>query len=215
MRWKALLALILIIGIIGLVTYGGIGKNLFHGLKVGGFTKTKAPTQTFTIALSSKKDTFYGQSYKITNSTFIGSGVCQPIKLNELTMQKQTNCEIVIGDLSGQFIYTSIGSIKLIAETTNIIIDGSTYSSPQPIKIDIELAPSSFSLGGISEDKISFVSITGEVKKLGNDTSVKSISYLNADTLDITKFVGQISLKDEIVTLIGITNSVKGNDFSW
>ncbi|MEM7825208.1 MAG: hypothetical protein QXO27_04520 [Candidatus Aenigmatarchaeota archaeon] len=213
MRWRFFLALIIIMGIIGLVIYSGLGKGLL-GLKSGEFAKTKESQQSFFIVLSAEKESFYGQIYNVANSTFIGSGLCQPIKLNELTLKKESTCDITMGDYSGVFEYSSIGSVKLIGQTNNLIIDGSTYSSPQPINILLEIVPSSFAIGGISGDKISMSSVVGEVKRLENDI-VKSISYLKGELLNIDNFVGEIKLENGLVTLSGMTNSVKGNSFSW
>lgn len=214
MHWRAFLALIIVIGIIGLMTQGDIAKNLLGGLKVGGFAKTKEVQEGFSIVLSSEKEAFYGQTYKVSNATFSSEGICQPIKLNEMTLEKSLRCHIAIIDLTGQFEYASVGSIKVVGESSSANIDGSIYSSAVPIKIDLEIIPFNFTLATISENKISLTSVSGDIKRLKNDT-LEAITYLDASSLDISNFVGEIKLVNGLVVLTGTATSVEGQNFSW
>lgn len=213
MHWKAFLALIMIIGIIGLITYSDVGKNLLQTFG-GWFTRTKVSGESFVIVLSSEKEAFYGQTYKVANATFSSEGICQPIKLNEITLEKSLRCKIAIIDLTGQVGYASVGSIKVSGESDSVNIDGSTYSSAIPIKIEFEIIPFNFILADISERKISLTSVTGEIKRIENDTLV-GYWKLDASSLDISNFVGEIKLADGLVILTGTATSVEGKNFSW
>lgn len=213
MRWKAFLALIIILGIIGLITQADIGKKLLSNFKIGGFIKT-TPPKTFSIVLNSEKESFYGQTYKVANATFNGEGICQTIKLNELRLERGLRCKIAIVDLTGQFEYASVGSIRINGVSSSINIDDTVYSSAQPIKIELEVIPFNFTLATLSENKISLASVSGEIKRIEND-AIMSYSKLIRSSLDISNFVGKIELANGLVSLTGVASSVKGQDFSW
>ncbi|MBI5871895.1 hypothetical protein HZB88_02315 [archaeon] len=218
-HWKIWLTLVLVVGILGLFLYTDTGKKTLNLFKLGQFTKTTAtPTGAqFSISLNSNIDAFYSQLYKVTNSSFAANGICrQSIKLNELVLQKEaTRCDAILSGFSGTFDYTKAGSIVLSGESSVIFIDDSTYSSSKPIQVELEVIPFKFTLEGLSQQKISLPSVSGDVDRLKEDGSVKAVVYLANNSLEISNFLGSLKLENGTAILNGMANSVKGTDFSW
>lgn len=218
-HWKIWLTLILVLGIVGLLLYTDAGKKTLSLFKIPQFTKTVPATTgpQFSITLSSNKEAFYSQMYTVTNSTFTANGICkQFIEINDLVLQKgATRCNVILGGFSGKVEYTNAGSVVASGESSSIILDDSAYSSSKPIKIDLEVIPFTSMVDGVSKQKISLSSVSGSITRFKEDGSVKSVVYLSNNSLEISNFAGSLGLENETAILTGMTNSVKGTDFSW
>jgi len=218
-HWKIWLTLILILGIVGLLMYTDAGKKTLSLFKLPQFIKT-APKTTgtqFSIDLSSNKEAFYSQIYTVANSTFTADGICmQFIQINDLVLQKgETRCSITLNGFSGTVEYTNAGSIAVSGESGIVVLDDFAYSSSKPIKIDLEVIPFTSMADSLYKQKFSFASVYGNITRFKEDGSVKSVVYLNNNSLEISNFAGSLKLENETAILSGMTNSVKGTDFSW
>ncbi len=218
-HWKIWLTLILILGIVGLLLYTDAGKKTLSLFKIPQFIKTN-PTPTgaqFSITLNSNKEAFYSQMYTVTNSTFVANGICrQFIEINDLVLQKgATRCSVILGGFSGKVEYTNAGSVVASGESSSIVLDDSAYSSSKPIKVDLEVIPFTSVVDSLYKQKISLPSVSGTITRFKEDGSIKSVVYLSNNSLEISNFAGSLKLENETVILTGITNSVKGTDFSW
>ena len=96
-------------------------------------------------------------------------------------------------------------------------IDDYIFSSGRPVKIEIEINPSSFSLTPLSADKIVFGSVTGEIKRFkGEMGELVDTGSLQNSQLEIRSFSGYIKLDEQgSMILHGLTNSVKGDTFNF
>jgi len=218
-HWKIWLTLILILGIVGLLLYTDAGKKTLSLFKLPQFIKT-APKPTgaqFSIILNSNKEAFYSQIYEVTNSTFAASGICrQFMEINDLVLQKvETRCSVILNSFSGKVEYTTAGSIIASGESGSIILDDSAYSSSKPIRVDLEVIPFTSAVDSLYKQKVSLPSVSGSITRFKEDGSVKSVTYLSSNPLEISNFAGSLKLENETAILTGMTNSVKGTDFSW
>jgi hypothetical protein len=217
LNWKATLAVLVIIGIVGLLFATDIGGGYldFFRRSVGNFASVlfrTTPGETFSIEVLANKQPFYGQSYGVANSTFSARGVYQSINIGglDVSINSDKKVDVVVHDFNGKFDYTADGSVLIIGDCSSIVIGDRSYSSSKATEVEINLVPFSFSISGISADKISMQSVTGSVKTSRGQASMES------SKLDITAFKGNISLsEDEKVKIDGIASSIVGNRFSF
>ncbi len=215
-HWKVWLTLFVIVGILGLVFYKGGGNEIISFFKVGKFTKSVPASLTwFQMELNSEKDAFYGLSFKVSDTNFIGDGVCQQtMKLGELNLQKTgTRCKITVSGFNGDFTYTQAGSIQITADSSGVVIDDVSYSSGKPIHVEMELIPFTFSLSAIEVESIPLSVVKGELKKFKDDGSISSIAYLDNSSIEVENFVGSLVLENGKAMMNGLASSVKG--LSW
>jgi len=218
MKWKALLAVIIVLVIAGLLFATDVGQKYIDFMKksVGNFVsiifKKQQPGQTFRVELTTNKYPFYGQSYRITNSTFTGSGFYQKIKVGDwdVTIKSGKKVGVTINNFNGLFEYTSEGGIKLTGESNQIEIEDRAYSSERPTKIELEIVPFSFSLNNIAQDRISLQSVSGEIK------TDRGQAPLEKSKLEISFFTGDLMLaEDGNAKLEGVASSIIGDKFSF
>lgn len=246
MNWKSLLTIFVILGIgaLLLTTESGAkfaGQTLdFAKVKVGNFisgffsgsfswglpfssSSWKIPSgEQFLIILSVEKGSFYGQQYSVPNTSLSMRAVCDTgIKVNDVMLKTQfIACSIYAEDMKGVFEYTESGTVKFEGEVSSIMVDGSTYTSDSGIlKASFELLPFEFELSDLLQRKITIASATGSIQRLNPDGSVKSTEGLDAESLEISGFVGFIKLEGSNIRLQGSAVSVRGagahSSFSW
>lgn len=216
-HWKLLLSIILVVGIMGLLFYTDTGKETLDFFKIGKFVET-TPTNVeyFSIELDATEQTFYAQSYKVSNSTFIASGICQQvIKINDINLNRDgVLCKVTLNSLSGSFYYTEGGSTVTTGKVANMKIDDNLYSA-ENMEIRVEVIPNSLLLTGASEKTIVLQSATGKISKLRGDGSVATSGFPENDYLEISNFIGYVNLENGRVVLKGVASSVKAQEFEW
>lgn len=232
MQWKLLLVAMLIVVIAGLLLITPFGQKyteFFRELftkNVGAFISTVSsmilrinPSEFFTVYLSASKESFYGQSYKISNSSFSVAGMYQSMKIGDQTLVPKTSkrASIKIQNMNGLFEMTSTGNVKLSVSSDYVEIDDYIFSSTKPLKIETEVTPFSFSLAPIIGDKIVFSSVSGEIKRFkGKSGELIDTASLSNSKLEIRSFSGYIKLEEEgSMTLHGLANYVKGDTFTF
>lgn len=246
MNLKSLLTIFVILGIgaLLLTTESGAkfaGQTLdFAKVKVGNFisglfsgsfswgvpfssSSWKIPSgEQFLIILSVEKGSFYGQQYSVPNTSLSMRAVCDTgIKINDVMLKTQSvECSIYAEDMKGVFEYTASGTVKFEGEVSSIMVDGSTYTSDSSrLKTSFELLPFEFELSDLLQRKITIASATGSIQRLNPDGSTKSTEGLDAESLEISGFVGFIKLDGPNIGLHGSAVSVQGtgahSSFSW
>jgi hypothetical protein len=228
MHWKVLLSLMLIILISGVFLITPIGQKYSESIR-GFFTKNVGsvistfstavlktkPSGYFTVYLSASKESFYGQSFKVSNSTLSITGTYQNIRIGDQTLNSKSNKEanININNLNGVVEMMGNGNLRVSASSGYFEVGDYIFSSARPVKIEAEFTPSTFSLTPLVADKIVFSSVTGEIKRLGELTNTASLSN---SKLEIRSFNGYIKLELEgSMSLHGLSNNVKGDTFNF
>jgi hypothetical protein len=225
MHWKVLLAAMLIIAICGLLLITPIGQKYTENIRalltknVGALTSVilrQKPSSPFTIHLSASKESFYGQSFKVTNASVSITGDYQNIKVGDqsLTLKSSKKVNVNVQNTNGVFEMLGNGNVRVSASSDYLEIDDYIFSSGKLMKIEVEMAPSTFSVNPIIADKITFSSVTGEIKRLG-ETNINTAS-MSSSNLEIKSFSGYLKMEDTgNILLHGLSSSVKGDTFNF
>lgn len=228
MHWKALLAIILILSIAGLLLFTDIGKNFVNSIRgnIAGFIRGNIagffskifegqPGEPFTIFLTANRESFYGQSYSMSNSTLICSGAYNYIRIDGRPVAHKIDktVDLKVLEFNGNFEVTSTGSIK-ISGSSSVIEISDWIISGKPMDVELEITPSNFLLLGVSQEKITLVGVTGEIRRI-HEGKFDQVS-LSSDDLEIKNFMGNLGLSETgMISLNGATTSVKGKKFSF
>lgn len=215
-HFKMFLALVLIVGILGLIAYANTGENLFKNLKVGRFaeTQTQTTSEPFNIVLTTESTTLYGTSFSLSNSPVTLSGICNSVKIESLTIEgENTRCDIEV-DYTGSFDYSSFGSVTLKGKSSSLKLNSNTYKSDNLINFEIEVIPISLSVIGVSKDKLLLIVPSGKIEKFINE-ELKGVSYLSKSSLEFNNLAGNIELSEGTLKVTGSVTAVKSEEFSW
>jgi hypothetical protein len=217
LNWKAILAVIVILGIVGLLYTTDMGRGYLDDIRtiMGNFISILAKTPQgsgFQVEVEANKNPFYGVSYKVVNSSFEGSGVYQSMTISDLdvTLNSDKKVDVAAADFSGQFDYTSDGIVRLTGTASRVVVGDRSYSSAKPTKISLELVPFSFDISNLNVGKMAFSGVSGSVKSSAGQ------AQLELSKLEISNFMGNMSLsEDEKVKLGGTASSIVGDRFSF
>jgi len=224
MHWKVLLAAMLIIAICGLLLITPIGQKYTVGIRatltknLGSVTSVilrQKPSSPFTIEMSADKESFYGQNFKLDNVSISIKGNYQSINVGGQSIALKSNKEITVNiqDASGMFEMLSNGDVRVNVNSYYLEIDDYVFSSGKTMKVDIEITPSAFSVFPLVVDKITFSSVTGEVKRVG-ETNVNTAEMIGSK-LEINGFSGYLKMENGKIILNGLSSSVKGDTFNF
>jgi len=222
MRWKALFAAVIILGIVGFLLISETGQKYLQFLRegVGNFIsvilrRTQPSGEVFEIVLKSNKEAFHDQSYNLDDSDFSISGFYSSIKIGDLEINKKAEkiVSISLKEVDGLFEYTKEGSVKFSGDSNYIEIDDDIYSSAKVFRIELEIIPLEFSLTNLVEGKITLSSVTGEIKRF-YDEKVDSVSLINSK-IEIDNFKGELKLTENEISLEGMAGSVVGDKFTF
>ncbi|MEM5834440.1 MAG: hypothetical protein QXQ69_01160 [Candidatus Aenigmatarchaeota archaeon] len=228
MRFKPVLAAIIIIAIIGLLFFTDSGKKLVEFLsgKIGETASfilgrnTKTFKMILELSLENKKN-FYGKSFLAENSNFTAKSVYNFISVDggieKISGSKRV--EIELKGLKGRLEVSNVGTLRISGEANYIRIGEYERSRDKAYQVEIEALPfdcsptCTFKAENLKSD-LSFSVINGEVKKLRNDGSVDQIKYLKEESLIIQGFIGSFELNNSLI-LSGEATQVRGSDFLY
>lgn len=205
MKWKLLLAVLLIVGITALLVIGGTGIGVLDSLRnsVGNFVSTafrwNSGAKQFYIILTTEKNMFYGSSYKVSNSTFQGVGTVKELKINKAP-SPVNQIDVSVEGMKGSLELTNENIIKVSADASKVVLNDLPILN---LNIYFEMTPSTFSLNQFNTDKLAFPSISGEMKAEGG-----WIRYLSSSNIEIDGFKGSLSFEGSQATLEGLANKI-------
>jgi outer membrane murein-binding lipoprotein Lpp len=204
MKWKLVIAVIVILGIVGLLFVGSSATNYLNFLKdkIGEFARVilkQAPSEKqFFIMLTTNEEMFYGQAYKVSNSAFEGSGTAKEVKINNAA-SPVNEVNIKIEGMEGTFEMTKQKTAKISADAARVILNDLPILN---LNIYVEMVPSSFSLS-FNQDKLTLSSVNGQVRTQEGWTKELSDAYV-----DLYGFKGSLKLEGEQVVLEGVANKL-------
>ncbi len=218
-KWKLTLAVVLILGIGGLLFLTDVGQRYTgpFGKMVGDFFSVlthQTPTEgAYMITLVTTLAPFYEQTYAVSNALFTATGSYQMIRINDQMITPKTGSVVLSANsVNGIFEVTETGSIKLSGSTNYLEIGDYVFSGINS-RVEVEIVPTEFTVNNIAVNKMSFGAVSGRLSRAyGNRTDQVS---LENSVLDIVPFIGSMSLKDGLVTLTGSSSSVVGDKFSF
>src|SRR4030042_3985937 len=216
-HWKLWISIFLVIGIMSLLFYTDAGKKTLGIFKIGRFVDTyPSGEKGFSVELDTNEEAFYSQSYEVSNTTFVASGICREnIKMDNIKINRDGFvCEITLNSLYGVVDYTQGGSVVISGKAASMRMDGVLYSG-ENMKVMVEVTPNSFMLTDVSEKRIILQSVNGKISKLRADGNVSMVGFLNANSLKINNFNGDIKLEENHLILKGTTDSVESEEFKW
>jgi len=226
MKWKLLLA-IMIIAVIGvLVLISGIAGTQYTDALTGNvvaefFTGmfTKPSGKSFVITLTTTRETFYGKKYILTDVSLTAKGSYKLIKIGDdiVSIKDAAAAEITINKMDGSIEFKDDGSIAISAKTNSIAINSYVTTSDKVKDVSIVMMPSRYAIGNIGLSKIVFDSVIGNLKTMGEaGTDKESEVILKGGKVEISNFVGSLTMTEVgEVSMIGSVSSVKGDKFSF
>lgn len=222
MRWKSILSLIIILGLVGVTLNTQSGQKYMDWLKekFGGILSflEMVPSigrgEPFTVVLTvnvAEKNPFLGTTWKASDSGLEIVGLCESIKPSEAVHIKVENG-------TGRFDIDAGGNVIISLESINIKIDNITWPMSTIEKnITVFNDDFSFKISGLSKDSIIFSSITGDVKKFTGDGKEEMMVNMKDRSLEIRDFDGTLQFEGstQLLTLEGKTSGVTGEEFNW
>ena len=219
MKYKLVLAVVLVLAIVGLIFVTDLGQPIGNFLSgnLGGLTSlftggNKGPG--FGINLKVNSESLYGQTFKISNSTIKLTGIPTVAKLNDQTLsfKEFQVVDMTIGNFKGNVVFNKDGSFGIVGETNYVEMDNFVFSSDKPKNIQLNVGSNSLSIDSFNSDKIALASASGSVDRVMNE-KVDSASF--DGKLEVNYFVGSMKLTDNSAEFLGTASSVKGDKFSF
>jgi len=230
MRFKLVLGILIIIAIIGLLTFSPQGRSFrekyldkyigpvtgfFKGI-TGQLIKQQPANRTLDIMLETGLNAISGQNFDLQNFNFdvellydsvVVGGQNINVKDSEIIDFKTTG-------MSGTIQMLGDNKMKIIGESLSVEANGIVFSpQSEKDKISFTLAgtPTSLSLDNIEKDAMTFPDISGTLKF--KDWPPLA---LENDNLNIQKFKGTITLGEDTLMIIGKVEkaSLNGVDLS-
>lgn len=206
---KIILAVVIIIGLVGLLFGTEYGRKFLDLLKLGagkivsGLSSllkiSKPKTEGYLpMVLSAEKESFYGKEFTVTDSVLNAKGNCLELKINEAVISI-SECEVSFSSGNGTLSYLN-GNVQGSLDATGIAIN--TLSVEQA-KIDFKITPTEFFFTGIKEEEISVFVKSGELKLSNPDGTPKCTIPLKNKITKISDFSGGLELKDDSAFLKG------------
>jgi len=222
-KWKPILAVFLVLGILGILLSTGIGGSLFGnvGGGVGGLTggivgifQPKVNTGGFDITLSASRDSFYGQDFKVTNASVFMNGVYSVLTIGDQNIDSTSgkNISVTVMDFTGDVQLTNAGSVSLTGTSDYVMIGDLVSSSAKSVKIQMEVIPDSATIGDLSLKSIQLDSALGTLSR--TKSGATDTVSLAGTKVDISDFIGSLALTQNDATLTGASTSVKGDSFT-
>lgn len=217
MRWKILLAVLLILGMAGLLALTPQGQSFLAGIGIdlsGVFTLFKPPISGnyFSFSLTLDKSLMNGMSFKLEDGSVRANGtyIDDVILGNSIREKKTKEGNVELSGFKGTVYVTN--TIKIVGDAASVAVEGEvTRSVDKMLKVQIEIYPNSYFVAPVTENKIQFSSIDGKLERIGDG----AIQPLKNDTIDISNFIGNVRLEDGLVILSGSTTQITGKTFSW
>jgi len=224
MNWKAVLAVVLVIAIIGFFFISGLAAQLFPQLSpiasslnfggLTGFLVSQRPSNSFPFSLSAGQQYFYGEDFKLTNSSISVAGIYQYITAGDFNVQSSSgnSIEINLYNFNGDFQLTSSGSVMLTGTATYAKFGDIVATPEKNVNLQMEITPSNFTVTSMQLNKINFNLVTGTLQRTSS-TNPDVINLLNSN-MTVNYFIGGMTEQGGTVTLSGVASSIQGSDFT-
>lgn len=219
MKWKVVLAAVLILAIVGFFFFSGIGSQYTSQFGIGsltGFLINQRPATAFQFSLSAPRESFFGQDYKLTNASLDADGLYQYINAGNLNLESKAgkNITIALRNFNGDFQISAGGGIVLKGTATYAEFGDISASPDKTLNIQMELLPTTYTLTSLQANAINFAGITGTLQR-GTPDNPDQVNLSNSK-LTINYFAGSLTQQNDGTTvLLGSASSIKGDNFSF
>ena len=214
MQWKILVAALIILGVVAVMAFTEPGKQYtsFLSKYLGSFVVGILNPEKFQFELNANKEALYGQSFPFSDSTFTASGTYETVSIDGKVWKSKASNELNVnfaGD--GKIEFTQDGKLVITASTNSVDLNDFTLTNEGNMNVNIEIAPSNFTLAKLVQSQIALSSTTGEVKKFVNNT-VLTADFVKSN-IAINNFNGTLQLANDTISLTGYATSITGSDF--
>ena len=189
-------------------------SQLGLGSLTGFLTNQKSAT-SFTFTLTTQKESFFGQQYKLTNSSLDTTGIYQYLHIGNIYLESKQGKRITIAlrNFNGNFEVSAGGSIILKGTATYAEIGDLAASPEKSLSVEMEILPTTYVLSSIQQNAINFAGISGTLER--GSVNPDTVNLANSK-LTINYFAGSLSQKEDGTTvLLGTASSIKGDNFSF
>lgn len=211
MNWKALVAVVVVLGILGLIALTEQGRNyaVFLGKGMGslvGFVLKSSPGKPFSFGLSVKREAFYGQSFPLSDSSLKISGQGSSVKIGGNVWSLDSGEVEMEMTGKGDFAINADGNVRLSVDAKTFKLDG---KSTNDVKVEAEIVPTEFSLSGIKKDGMNITSASGTILKVFDSTMVTA--NFTKSNLWVGNFFGTIEMDTQTASMSGTATSIEVN----
>ena len=222
MKWKLVLALIVIFAIIFFLFFtpyfkqytGFFGLNADFGYLVGSFLRTQPLiADKFDIELTASTDNLAGLGFKISNSSLEVKGTYSYLKIDGGNENFPTGyLEIKLDNFSGAIDFLSADSIKISADASSVSVNGVQRNREKPYKVEFEIVPLELEVFNLKLDKL-VLTVDGQLKRMiGDKTDTVNLS---GDRIEVKPYTGALALGMGTYIFSGKANSVVGQNFDF
>ncbi|MHA1743920.1 MAG: hypothetical protein ACTSV6_06690 [Candidatus Heimdallarchaeota archaeon] len=195
------MTVILVLGIVSLLFINEKTASSFK--KVGFFAslllKWMPGGKQFFVSFSVDENSFMGQSFKLSNSSFEGFGSFNVLNINGADVSAP-QANIKIDGLKGTFEITRQGVVGISADASNIVLNNLPILNP---KINIEMVPSNFTLYNFNQKKVVLASASGVV-----ETKSGWFRNFNDNQVEIYNFKGNLKVANGQAFLEGLASKL-------
>jgi hypothetical protein len=220
MRAKTILAVLLILGILGLLFFTQQGRVFLNFFKqnlqptfsslFASFSLKKPTGNYFLFSLQLNRNSFSG-SFEAVNSTFLTKdGIT--ISINKIPLTIPENSSLRIEDCQGRFDINE--KVRASLNAKKVIVDGTIFG-PSELEVKFETKLSTGTIAGAKKELISFSGIKGKLEQLTEDGSIKQSVILENEDLTIKDFSGVIKFAKDSAYLYGYATKIQGKNFEW
>lgn len=219
MNWKAVLAVVIVLAIVGFLFVTQMGIDITSKLGLGSLTSffvKQTPSTTFSFTMTTNRQSFFGQDYKVVNASIDTTGIYSYLQAGNLYLENKEGKKITVAlrNFNGDFQITAGGSIALKGTATYAEFGQIAASADKTINIQLEIIPSTYTLSSLQQNSISFDSISGTLQR-GAPGNPDTVNFSNSK-LSISYFTGALSQGADGTTILqGTASSIKGDTFSF
>jgi hypothetical protein len=219
MNWKVILAVVVILALAGFFVFTEFGNQFTSQLGLGSLTAffvKQTPANVFAFNLTTRREAFFGQQYKVVNISLDATGIYQYIHVGNIYFESKEGKRITIAvrNFVGNFEITSGGSITLKGTATSAEIGDLAASPEKSLNVEMEIIPSTFVVASLQQNSINFAAIIGTLQR-GTVNNLDTVNLVN-NKLTINYFAGMLSQQEDgTTTLLGSASSIKGDTFSF
>lgn len=210
MRWKFLMALLLILGVAWLLYFKPLPIKLKLPTPMAIMNLVKKPSyfSNFSILFRTSKQTLSGEEFKLINVNLTAKGICSSVVNlgeNAIDLANQP-CEITLSSPDGKLSVTEANSIIVESKFSAASINGLRFYSTKPISF--EILPEKF-IAGITFDSANLEVQTGSLEKIKSGGISESVYFPPNQRLELYNFIGTLRLIGTTASLNGVVSGLR------
>ena len=225
MNWKLLLAVIIAIGITGLLLFSKNGEELKEGnlgryittigsylrRVTGEITSTTSVNRTLSLKITTTKTALKNLNFNLEGKSFEGKLKYDSVLVGGQNIKAKSSDEIniKIENINGILSFDENGKMKISGTSATIEVSDIIFvpeTGEEKVEFDLIGTPITYSLKDIEKDELTFTEIYG----LLNLADWSPLSLVN-DNLDVIYFKGEITQDNDAVTISGMAERVRLN----